>query len=131
MRAALQPASTPPLTQAPGLNITDWKYTLAPQLNGHPLPLMAYEMSRSLAIAPDGHCFVLGTEWYLRCYDRQGKELWKALAPSATWGVNISGDGRIVVAAYADGTIRWHRLSDGQELLALFAHADRKRSARR
>jgi hypothetical protein len=32
-----------------------------------------------------------------------------------------------VVAAYGDGTIRWHRLSDGRELLALFAHADRQR----
>ncbi|MES2945897.1 MAG: caspase family protein, partial [Pseudomonadota bacterium] len=31
------------------------------------------------------------------------------------------------MAAYGDGTIRWHRLSDGQELLAFFPHADRKR----
>ena len=27
------------------------------------------------------------------------------------------------MAAYGDGTIRWRRLSDGQELLALFVHA--------
>jgi hypothetical protein len=32
-----------------------------------------------------------------------------------------------VVAAYADGTIRWHRLSDGKELLAFFPHMDKKR----
>ena len=31
------------------------------------------------------------------------------------------------MAAYADGTIRWHRLSDGQELLALFVHAKDRR----
>ena len=41
--------------------------------------------------------------------------------------MNISGDGRLVVTAYADGTIRWHRLSDGKELLALFVHAKDKR----
>jgi hypothetical protein len=31
------------------------------------------------------------------------------------------------VAAYDDGTIRWHRLADGQELLALFVHAKDRR----
>jgi hypothetical protein len=32
-----------------------------------------------------------------------------------------------VVVAYGDGTIRWHRLSDGKELLALFIHPDGQR----
>ena len=32
-----------------------------------------------------------------------------------------------MVAGYGDGTLRWHRLSDGQELLALFPHADQER----
>jgi hypothetical protein len=34
--------------------------------------------------------------------------------------VNWSPDGRVIVAAYGDGTIRWHRASDGAEVLALF-----------
>ena len=38
------------------------------------------------------------------------------------WAVNIPGDGRLVVAAYGDGTIRWHRLEDGVELLAFMPH---------
>jgi hypothetical protein len=41
--------------------------------------------------------------------------------------VNIAGNGRAAVAAFADGTIRWYRLSDGRELLALFVHPDTKR----
>jgi hypothetical protein len=41
--------------------------------------------------------------------------------------VNVTPDGRLVVAAYADGTIRWHRMSDGQELLAMFVHKDDRR----
>jgi hypothetical protein len=41
--------------------------------------------------------------------------------------VNISGDGKLVVAAFGNGTIRWYRLSDGQELLAFFPHKDQKR----
>jgi hypothetical protein len=46
--------------------------------------------------------------------------------PGTVWAVNISGDGRLVVAAYSDGTIRWHRMDDGRELLALFVLADKQ-----
>ena len=38
---------------------------------------------------------------------------------SEIWAINASKDGRILVAAYGDGTIRWHRADDGRELLAL------------
>src|SRR5262249_21493125 len=53
--------------------------------------------------------------------------MWWRSAPSVVWGVNIAKDGKLIVAAYGDGTIRWHRLSDGQELLALFVHAKDRR----
>ena len=33
--------------------------------------------------------------------------------------MNVSKDGRIVVAADTDGAVRWHRADDGRELLAL------------
>ena len=109
-----------------GLNVGDWE-NKSPKLNDKPIALEAYEISRSLAIAPDASRFVLGTEYRLRTYRADGGELWQKAGPGVTWGVNISGDGRLVVAAYGDGTIRWHRLSDGQELLALFVHAKDKR----
>ena len=48
------------------------------------------------------------------------------LCRASVWGVNISGDGRLVIAAYGDGTIRWHRMDDGRELLALFVLADKQ-----
>jgi hypothetical protein len=31
------------------------------------------------------------------------------------------------VAAYSDGSIRWHRLEDGEELLAFYPDGDRER----
>jgi len=34
--------------------------------------------------------------------------------------VNICGNGRLAIVAYDDGTIRWHRMEDGAELLVLF-----------
>jgi WD40 repeat protein len=116
-----------PRTTAPGLTITDWKDTAAPKLNGKPLSLQQYETSRSLAIAPDGQRFLLGTEWSLRLFDKQGQQQWEVPVPTAAWGVNIAGNGKVAVAAFGDGTIRWYRLQDGQELLALFPHPDKKR----
>ena len=46
--------------------------------------------------------------------------------PGIVWAVNISGDGRLAVAAYGDGTLRWHRMEDGAELLALFVLPDKE-----
>jgi hypothetical protein len=89
------------------------------------LPLEPHEMPRSLAVHADDQRFVLGTEWALRAFDLLGALLWSRPAPGATWAVNISGDGRLVIAAYGDGTIRWHRMADGVELLAFMPLADR------
>ena len=47
--------------------------------------------------------------------------------PEVAWAVNVTGDGRLVVAGYGDGTIRWHRIADGEEVLALFVHRDGQR----
>ena len=45
---------------------------------------------------------------------------WSRETPGIAWGVDFSADGETVVVAVGDGTIRWLRWSDGQELLALF-----------
>jgi WD40 repeat protein len=117
----------PSRTEAQGLNIAGWRGTDEPKLNGQPLKLKQYETSRSLAITPDASGFLLGTEFYVRYFDRTGAEKWKVPAPGIAWTVNISGDGRAGVAALGDGTIRLYRITDGKELLAFFPHADRKR----
>jgi WD40 repeat protein len=104
------------------LPVTDWLNNPAPKLGGSPIALIGSESSRSLAIAPDGKRFVLGTDWSLRSYDSAGKPQWSSPAPGAVWGLNIPRRGRVVLAAYGDGTIRWHRLKTGEELLALFVH---------
>ena len=69
---------------------------------------------------------MLGTEWSLRAFDAKGKLLWRRAVPGVAWAVNITGDGRLAVAAYGDGTIRWHRMDDGRELLALYVLADKQ-----
>jgi hypothetical protein len=84
-------------------------------------------MSRSLAIAPGGKTFLLGTEWFLRLYDREGREKWRISTRVMSLCTNVSGNGKIALAALGDGTIRWYHLEDGKELLALFPHKDKKR----
>src|SRR5215831_1158929 len=135
----------PPRTKAPGLSVTDWKDSATPRLNDKPLELRPLEMSlailfmnltaenlpeekaTSLAVGPDGERFLLGTVIRMSLFNRSGRQLWQALAPSFLYAVNISGDGRLAVAAFGDGTIRWYRMTDGKELLAFFPHKDRKR----
>jgi WD40 repeat protein len=108
------------------LKVEGWEDTYRPTLDGAPLALESYENSRSLAIAPDGRRFVLGTEWSLRAFAADGTPRWTQPAPAIVRATNITADGRLVVAACADGTLRWHRLDDGREVLALFPLADRR-----
>jgi Caspase domain/WD domain, G-beta repeat len=109
-----------------GLAVEQWLNNRSPTLDGKRIKLKAYESSRSLAIHPDGSRFVLGAEWSLQAISANGEPLWRWGVPGIVWAVNITGNGRLVVAAYADGTIRWHRMDDGRELLALFVLADKQ-----
>jgi WD40 repeat protein len=114
-----------PLTK--GLKVTDWHGSASPKLDGKPLKLRQHETSLCLAIAPDKQALILGSSLYLHVFDRHGTQRWESAAPASAWGVNITRDGRTVIAAFGDGTIRWYRMQDGREILALFPHADRKR----
>jgi WD40 repeat protein len=115
-----------PRTETSSFSVTDWYNTCAPRLNSELLfGKECSEISRSLAIVPDGQGFLLGTNENIRFDNRHGQ--WRVPAPGEAWSVNISGDGNLALAAFGDGTIRWYRISDGKELLAFFPHADRKR----
>lgn len=126
-----------PITESASVRLTDLNNdNYGPKLNGTTLSftkdggryaLNVKETRHSFAFSPDNEYLLLGTDWNVRVFNRSGLELWRAPAPGAAYGVNISGDGRLALAAYGDGTIRWYRMTDGKELLAFFPHADRKR----
>ena len=109
-----------------GLAVAGWVDTTAPTLDGARLSLDRLEMARSFAIHPDGGRFILGSDWWLRAFDRDGTPLWRHPVPGIVSAVNVSGDSRLAIAAYGDGTLRWHRMEDGAELLALFPLPDRE-----
>lgn len=121
------PAMPATRQQAPGVQLDQWRGTSRPTLNGQPLPMQGGEVARSLAVAADGSRFVLGTDWRLVMFDRQGRQLWAQQPPSSSWAVALSADGRFVVVGHGDGSIRWRNSSDGREVLALFLHTDGQR----
>lgn len=106
---------------------TDWQDSDTPHFLGHALKLLPYERSWSLATGLRG--FVLGTEWQVYAYDRDGTERWRQPLPSVAWAVNVSGDGRYVIVAAGDGTLRWYadRGDRAEEVLALYVHPDGQR----
>ena len=115
---------TAPRTE--GLPVSD--YSDAPKFNGQPITtLKEAERSQALAVAADRSGFVLGTDYSLRSFDAGGRQRWNQLVPGIAWAVNLSDDGRFVVAALGDGTIRWYDTATGRERLALFVHARDKR----
>jgi hypothetical protein len=109
-----------------GLAIERWRNSSSPTLDGKPIKLEQTEGSQSLAIAPDNSRFVIGTTVYLRAFDAQGQLIWKRAIDYFVRAINISADGRLVIAAYGNGTIRWHRMDDGRELLTLYVLPDRQ-----
>ncbi|HSI52108.1 MAG TPA: caspase family protein, partial [Ideonella sp.] len=111
-----------------GQPVSDWSDNASPKFNGQPIAeLQPYEYSRSLAVAADGSGFVLGADWHLLAFDATGRQRWQTPVPGAALAVNVSEDGRFVVATLGDGTIRWFDAASGAERLALFIHAQDKR----
>jgi len=128
---AVDPTQSAALAEATsksiGIEPTDWRNSLSPKVNGVRLVLGEDEISRSVALVPGTDRFVLGADWSVRLFDAQGQQIWSREVPGAVWGVNVTTDGKLIVAAYNDGTIRWLRVSDGEELLALFMGPDGQR----
>ncbi len=112
-----------PVTE--GLDVTGWKGSLNTRLNAKPLPLAQDEPTMALAILPDRSAFLLGTALNLRLFNAVGKPLWRTQLHTPALVVNTNG--RVALAGLADGTLRWYRITDGKEILALFPHPDRKR----
>lgn len=117
------PAVTGPRLTSSRFGVSGWQANRTPKRNSRFIGLDDDEVSQSLAIHPFDQGFILGTSQHLRSYDDAGQLRWKVKTPTA-WAVNVAGNGRMVIAALGDGTIRWYRWQDGVELAALFAEMD-------
>jgi hypothetical protein len=107
-----------------GLSITGVPHGLAPAIEGHRIPLLPNESTRAAAVLPDRSAVILGASRTLRRIGADGRAHWTIQQPTETRAIGVSTDGRLVVAALSDGSIRWYRAADGAALLALLVLHD-------
>jgi len=97
-------------------------------VNGKPVSMEREESVWSWAVHGVQPIAALGTQWRLRVVDAQGKPLraWEnpPYLPAAAYHTLITGDGKKVVVALGDGSIRWYGVDSGRELLGLFVHTN-------
>jgi WD40 repeat protein len=93
-------------------------------VDGNVVALDKYEWPRTWAISQDGGRLVFAGKWTLRGRDAKLQPLWRRDGPGSVCSVNIAGNGRLVIVGYDDGTIRWHDMDGGRELLALMLLSD-------
>ncbi|HYZ63519.1 MAG TPA: caspase family protein [Acetobacteraceae bacterium] len=131
---ALTPVAAPTVARliasGPAPEVSGWRNSTNPKIGGQRIRLDAEEWSRSYAATPSGELVVLGTDYQLRVFRRDGVATDAAELPGAAWAVGVSGDGRTVVAAVGDGTLRWFGLSEAGRLTpraSLFIAADGRR----
>ncbi len=98
------------------------------RVNGHPVPMEREESVWSWAVHATLPLAALGTQWRLRLLDAQGKPLkaWETppYLPAPAFHTVITADGKLVVVALGDGTIRWYGVDSAKELLGLFVHSN-------
>ncbi|MBF0379804.1 MAG: caspase family protein [Magnetococcales bacterium] len=112
----------PPRTSSSNIYLTNWQNTDYPALNNRRLPTKDNETSQAAAVTPDGNRFLLGTDLNIYLFNSYGKTIWQKKSPDAVLSVNISGNGRVGVAAYANGTIGWFFMNDGRDIATLLPH---------
>jgi len=106
------------------LGVSDWENTRRPHIAGKAVALLPNESSRAAAVAPDGQTVLLGTSRALRRFDARGDSVWSVALNTEVRALGLSANGKLLVAAQLDGTIRWRRTSDGALLLSLLPLRD-------
>jgi Ni,Fe-hydrogenase maturation factor len=100
--------------------LQDWRDGRQPRWRGRALPMQQGELGLAAAAQPGSGRFALGSNFGLRLFDGQGAEFWRQDLPAPCFALAFSADGRWLMAGLGDGTLRWLRASDGEEVLAFY-----------
>lgn len=99
-----------------------------PVIGGKPMALADDERSRAATVirasGTTTGTAIVGTNRALYAVSEQGAVLWRMPVDTEVRSVNTGADGRLVVSAMADGTLRWWRARDGVLLMTLLASSD-------
>jgi len=100
----------------------EFSYLEPRRINGQALPLQKHQATRSWAGHATLPVVAVGTQWSVLLADEHAKPLWEQALPAPALQVVISADGRWVVAAVGDGSLRWYARETGREAMAAFVH---------
>jgi WD40 repeat protein len=103
---------------------TGWQNDNKPEINGKRVPLQTDEISRAVSLFPNGDDAVLGTSRALYRVAPDGRIAWRIQTQTEVRAVNVRRDGKVVLTTMLDGTVRWWRSSDGQQLLSMLVLRD-------
>jgi hypothetical protein len=78
------------ITDDERMALDGWRNDVKPAVNGLPLKLDDYEISRSFALSPDDRMLVLGAEWAVRACKRDAQALWTTRMSGVVWQVAVS-----------------------------------------
>lgn len=96
------------------------------RVNGQGVALGPQEDVRSWAVHATRPIAAFGTQWRVHLVDAAGKPMpgWEnpPSLPAPAYHCVLSDDGRWVVVAVGDGTVRWYGVATGREALGLFVH---------
>ena len=108
--------------------ISSWENTPTPLLNNKVLNFLEKdERSQCVDVLPSGERMVFGADKNIYCLDKEGEIIWKTPVVDQCVAVKITGNEKLAIAAFNDGTVGWFRMSDGGKLLTLFTHPDNRR----
>lgn len=113
------PGFNPPLVSVPGLSVANWPGLHEPRLSGRTLRLEDAETVRAAAIGPAEGMVAVGTDYFVRLYTPRGLA-WRQVVDAPAWAINVTADGRRVVAGLGDGTVHWYNAESGAEEASLF-----------
>jgi len=116
----------------PGIEITVSDDRKEARFNGTVLPEFFSWGSNEIehvAVAQNGQGFALvfsrSSSSTIVYYNSDGSHRWAEILIDTVGRLNVSGDGKLLIATLRDGTIRWYRTRDGVELLALYISAQK------
>ncbi|GIZ50074.1 WD40 repeat domain-containing protein [Noviherbaspirillum aridicola] len=124
LQAGERAATRAARTESRRIAVREWKNSYDVTVAGRAVEMAPTEISRAVALMPDDSGALLATSRSLRRLAADGSQKWKVQLPTEARAVNVSADGRLLVVAMADGTLRWRSTADGSLLLSLFPMRD-------
>jgi WD40 repeat protein len=118
-----------PVDANSGTVVQDWNRNWNPVINGKKFPEFGKRFQECLStdISNNGDLVVFGSSWDLILSDKNAGVIWATQTETHPFAVNLSGNEKVVAAAFADGTIRWFRKDNGKHILTFYLLPDKKK----